>query len=207
MPVQYDSKHGGCAIVCGSAPSLHEDLAKAKELRPGATILGVNFVGLLVPEIEHIWTQHNEFAHKIKDKTGRPIKVHTRPKEYRSPGGGLWFNLAPDISWEQVDYVWPDLYWVNGSSGVAGAMWAKHGMGFDEVIMAGIQLSSSSLTYTPEYAATQFNGNGINFAGQHNIEHWQACLLSHHDKGLTKGVYSMSGYTRSLLGAPPGLGD
>jgi len=204
LPVKYETRHGGCAIVCGSAPSLHEDLAAARKLRPDATILGVNFVGYLVPEIEHVWTQHHEFAHKIKEKTGRPIKIHSRPREYKN-GGGLWLLPAADAAWDCVDYVWGDLAWVAGSSGAAGSLWAKHGLGFDEVIMAGIQLSLDSQVYTPAYADTQFRGNGVNFAEKNNIEHWQACLLSNKEKGLTKGIYSMSGFTRSLLGAPPGL--
>lgn len=206
MPVKYETKHGGCAILCGSAPCLYEDLAKAKELRPDAVILGVNFVGYLVPEVEHIWTQHTELAHKIKEKTGRPIKVHARPKEFRN-GGGLWFLPAPDVSWEQVDYVWPDLTWVNGSSGGAGALWAKHGMGFDEVIMAGVLLQKGQNFYNEKYADTQFRGNGINFAGDHNIEHWQACMIKHSDQGKMQGIYAMSGFPRGLLGAPPGLED
>jgi hypothetical protein len=204
LPIQYDSKHGGCAIICGSAPSLYEDLAKARELRPDATVVGVNFVGYLVPEIEHIWTQHHEFAHKIQEKTGRPIKIHSRPREYKS-GAGLWLLPASDGAWSCVDYVWPELAWVNGSSGAAGALWAKLGMGFDEVIMAGIQLSLESQVYTQAYADTQFRGNGTHFANESNIEHWQACLLGHKENGFTQGIYSMSGYTRSLLGAPPGL--
>lgn len=204
MPVQYETQHGGCAIVCGSAPCLHEDLAKAKELRPDAVVLGVNFVGYLVPEIEQVWTQHHELAHKIKSGTKRPIKIHSRPREYKA-GAGLWVLPASDAAWQSVDYVWPELHWLKGSSGVAGALWAKLGMKFDEVIMAGIPLSSESQTYIQAYADTQFRGNGTSFADASSIEHWQACLLGHRDKGFTKGIYSMSGFTGGVLGAPPGL--
>lgn len=204
MPVQYETHHGGSAIICGSAPCLYEDLEKARELRPDATVVGVNFVGYLVPEIEHIWTQHHEMAHKIKAGTGRPITLHSRPREYKS-GAGLWELPAGDAAWSCVDYVWPELHWVNGSSGVAGALWARLGMKFDEVILAGIPLSADSLVYTQAYADTQFRGNGTKFATESNIENWQACLLSHRDKGLTQGIYSMSGFTKGVLGAPQGL--
>jgi hypothetical protein len=61
--------------------------------------------------------------------------------------------------------------------------------------------------YTEKYADTQFRGNKINFAGDHNIEHWQACMIKHYDQGKMQGIYGMSGFPRGLLGAPPGLED
>lgn len=200
MPVEYTQKHGGCAIVCGSAPSLHEDLAKAKELRPGATIVGANYTAQLVPEIEHIWTLHNAEAKKIKDKVGRKIYIHTRPRQY-SNGGGLWLVPTPDEAWNEVDYVWKSLHWVTGSSGPSAALWAKHGLGFDEVIMAGIQLSTSSQYYVPGYLDPKKADRTL-FAEEHNILHWQACVLAHYEQGKYQGIYSMSGFTAGLLGTP-----
>ena len=57
MPQSYDVQHKGCAIICGAAPCVFEDLESALKLRPGATIVGVNNAAAIVPEIEHIWTQ------------------------------------------------------------------------------------------------------------------------------------------------------
>lgn len=200
MPVEYTQKHGGCAIVCGSAPSLHDDLAKAKELRPGATIVGANNTAELVPEIEHIWTLHNEGVHHIKQRAGRKIYVHTRPRKY-SNGGGLWLTPAPQESWDQVDYVWRSLHWLTGSSGASAALWAKHGMGFDEVIMVGIQLSSDSQHYISGYLDPKKKEQDY-FADQNSIEHWQACMISHRDQGKYEGIYAMSGFPAGLLGMP-----
>jgi hypothetical protein len=200
LPVEYTQKHGGCAIVCGSAPSLHEDLAKAKKLRPGATVLGANYTAQLVPEIEHIWTLHNAEAHIIKRRIGRKVYVHTRPRKY-SNGGGLWLVPTPDEAWNEVDYVWKSLHWVTGSSGPSAALWAKHGLGFDEVIMAGIQLSTDAQHYVPGYMDTKKADKTL-FAEEHNILHWQACMISHRDQGKYEGIYSMSGFTAGLLGMP-----
>jgi hypothetical protein len=179
---------------------LHEDLAKAKELRPGATVLGANYTAQLVPEIEHIWTLHNEGAHHIKRQAGRKIYVHTRPRKY-SNGGGLWLVPAPDEAWNEVDYVWKSLHWVTGSSGPAAALWAKHGLGFDEVIMAGIQLSTSAQNYVAGYLDPK-KKDPDHFADESNILHWQACVLAHYEQGKYQGIYSMSGFTAGLLGTP-----
>lgn len=200
MPDKYTQKHGGCAIVCGSAPSLHEDLAKARELRPNATIVGANHVAELVPEIEHIWTLHNEGAHLIKRQAGRRVFVHTRPRKY-SNGGGLWFLPTPDEAWNEVDYVWKELYWLTGSSGPSAALWAKHGMGFDEVIMAGIQLTPAAQNYVEGYLDPKKKGQDF-FADENSILHWQACMVGHRDQGKYEGIYAMSGFPAGLLGMP-----
>ena len=133
MRERYSVKHEGAAIICGSAPCVFEDLERALELRPYATVVGVNNAGSMVPTIKHVWTQHNNLAKQYKDKA--EVKVHGRA------------NIMGD--W--TDYVWPSLNWVCGSSGVAGALWAKHGLGFDEVIMAGIPLSQKVLKYNEMY--------------------------------------------------------
>lgn len=185
MPKRYEVRHRGVAIVCGGAPCLFEDLESAKKLRPEAEILGVNATAALVKEIEHIWTQHNNLAGQFKAKAGRDVKVHARS----------------NVMGNDVDYVWPELNWVSGSSGVAAALWARHGMGFDEVIMAGVPLHVNKLSYVAGYPSKPTKENG-SFAEKHQVEHWLMMLKSHIAEGKTQGIYSMSGATSRLLGFP-----
>ena len=182
MPQRYEVKHRGTAIVCGSAPCVFEDLENAKKLRPNATILGVNGTAGMFEEIEHIWTQHNNFASEFRSIAKRPIKIHARPK----------------IMGNDVDYWWPELSSVKGSSGLAGSLWAK-AMGFDEVIMVGIPLSTSETKYCDKYPA---NRNLKDFATEGNILTWQQFVRLYKEEGKTNGIYSMSGYTRKIFGAP-----
>lgn len=184
MPQSYDVQHKGCAIICGAAPCVFEDLENALKLRPGATIVGVNNAAAIVPEIEHIWTQHNNYAQEYKTKAGRPIKVHAR--------AGIMGN--------DVDYWWNSMVGMKGSSGVVAAIWAK-AMGFDEVVMAGIPLSVSSTDYYAQYPDSKPDRV---FAPTENIEHWQRFLYIHKEHGRMDGVTSLSGYTRQVLGAPVG---
>jgi hypothetical protein len=183
----YETKHEGTAIVCGSAPCVFEDLDKALKLRPNATILSVNATFGLFPDlkIEHTWTQHNEWALELKELIGdRNIKIHARS----------------NIMGAGVDYHWPSLDWVCGSSGVSGAMWAKNGMGFDEVIMVGIPLSPDQTKYAPEYPASTKEDHF--FAKSSLISHWLVHLNTHVENGKTNGVFSMSGETSKILGVP-----
>jgi hypothetical protein len=199
MAAIYKQRHGGCAILCGAAPSLFEDLAKARFLRPHADILGVNHAPSLVPEITHVWTQHGDVAPSIKASAKQQVFVHARPRKY-SNGAGMWLLPVPDSRWELVDYEWPSLTWVCGSSGIAGALWAKHGMGYDEVIMAGVPLNVKLMTYADGYASTPKFGR--DFAQDHQVEGWLGHLRTHKANGKTEGIFSMSGATAEILGMP-----
>jgi hypothetical protein len=172
-------------------------LNAARQLRPDATLLGVNNVAAMVDGIEHIWTQHSDHAPMFKANASH-IKVHARPRQYRN-GGGLWFLPASDRAWAAVDYVWPELTWVGGSSGVAAALWARHGMGFDEVILAGVPLEG--LRYAEPYPSVPTKEGGA-WAEEHQLVQWYEQLRGHQERGKTEGVYSMSGRTREVLGAP-----
>lgn len=139
----------------------------------------------MIQEIEHIWTQHNNLAGQFKKAAGRAISVHGRS----------------NVMGNDVDYVWPELNWVAGSSGVAAALWAKHGMGFDEVILAGVPLERTSLKYVDGYP-TKPTKNDNTFADDYQVEHWVQILHGHVKDGKTAGIFSMSGMTAKVLGRP-----
>lgn len=190
MARTYPYKHAGSAILCGTAPSLFEDLEEARRLRPDAPILGVTTMARLVPEVEHIWTQHGDEAGRLRDMAKRKIYVHARAKNYK----GVPANV------EECDFLWPELNWVGGSSGFAGAMWASHGLGFTEVIMCGIPISVDELGYVESLPLTPER-----FAIGHNYGStvgWQRQILGFKERGLTKAVRSMSGWTKEVFGAP-----
>jgi len=186
MPQRYEARHQGPAIICGSAPSVFVDLEKARQARPGAVILGVNLVAGMVDGIEHVWTQHNNMTEKFRSVAKGRIYVHARS------------GILGD-----VDYWWPELVGMKGSSGMVGALWAR-AMGFDEVIMAGIPLSTSETKYSEKYPGAF---GTTEFASEANILGWQEFARLYKKLGKTQGIYSMSGYTKKLFGSVPGLED
>lgn len=185
------------------------DVEKALSLRPDATLLGVNFSAALVPGVEHVWTQHIEIAGRIK-KQCNWVKVHSRPLSFQTKKGGAnWFFPVSKAQEDDVDYLWPDLCWIGGSSGFAAALWARHGMGFDEVILAGVPLNKETRKYSTEYeevtrAAIRppAHDNETHFASLDSLEHWQQCIRNFTEVGRTEGIYSMSGWTAEWLGMP-----
>ena len=200
MAAVYEGLHRGCAIICGAAPCVFEDLENARKLRPDATIVGVNNAAAMIPEIEHIWTQHPSDAQEYKKAAGKIIYIHSRPRNFDN-GAGTWRLVVSDETWESIDYYWPTLSWISGSSGAAGALWAKHGMGFDEVIMAGIPLSTDSLVYCEKYPSKPTQNNN-QYAKDTQVNHWLKIFSGLINEGKTKNIWSMSGSTKEMLGAP-----
>lgn len=135
---------------------------------------------------------------KIKAAAGRKIYVHARPRKFQV--GTV--NGIPSMkeAYDAVDYLWPSLPYAVGSSGVAGALWARHGMSFDEVIMAGIGLSADDLTYVAGYPNGYSQHAG--YAKPNQVDHWLGILRRHQEEGLTDGIVSMSGATQKILGGP-----
>jgi hypothetical protein len=84
---------------------------------------------------------------------------------------------------------------------VAGGLWAKHGMGFNEVILAGVPLSVNNLGYSDKYTSKPTKDGG-NFAEWNQVEHWAEILRGHKERGFTEGIYSVSGETNKILGMP-----
>jgi hypothetical protein len=66
--------------------------------------------------------------------------------------------------------------------------------------MAGITLSSKEITYADGYP-NKYTA-GVGYAAPPQIENWIGILKGHIKEGRTDGIYSMSGSTRKLLGAP-----
>jgi hypothetical protein len=194
----YPHRHSGAALVIGYAPSVRADVEAARRLRPDAMLLGVKYSCVLYPEIEHVWTQHIEQARHIREKAGRRVFIHSR-KRVNQTRRVHWFTAGQE---EDIDYLWPDLHWVSWSSGFAAALWARHGMGFDETILCGIPLEPGG--YTPEILTLKkMRGDGgASFVDTPALMRWRDGVRQFIREGKTGGIFSMSGWTRDALGAP-----
>lgn len=160
-------------------------------MRPNADVLGCNLVPAMIPEIKKTWTQEaTKNGRMIRSHVAEDVEIHT----YAMPQPGLEHLY-------QADYVWPELSWICGTSGFGAGLWAKHGLGYDEVILAGVPLDRSIKVYRSEYKSP-FNNPEMPFASDELFEHWYHQIKAHRSKGRTESIFSMSGATMYLLGAP-----
>ena len=156
----------GPVLICGSADSLYDDIDNCH--RPGAALIGVN--GAPVRAM-HRFSCHTK---------------NLKAKGWVQPG-----ELCHSIEaapW--VDYVWPTVNDVSGTSGWAAAKMALL-MGYEEVILCGIPIDASP--YTTGRPAKSFEHEDI-------LEAYRVAIFN--DIEYHGRVHSMSGWTRELLGPP-----
>ena len=166
---EYPIAHTGTALICGSADGLYDDIDGTGRL--GVTLIGVN--GAPVRAL-HRFSVHWR---------------NLRAKAWIQPGE-VSHSVTPrdDAPW--VNYWWPTVNDVAGSSGWAAAKMARL-MGFDEIILCGIPIDDRA--YTNGRPARSFEDQEILQGYRRAIEG----DTEHHS-----AIRSMSGWTRELLGAP-----
>lgn len=196
----YRARHEGPALVAGAAPSVFSDVARARQLFPTAPIYGANSACNLFPDIGHVWTQHAQCVADIKAACPG-VMVHARGRTFRERH--LQHTLT-DEAWGLLDYTWPDLEWVNGTSGVGAALWARWGLGHSPVIVCGVALDPASNTYADGYPWPMRGMDGTVWQDPRGdvFDGWRAMVDAHHTAGKLHGILAMSGYIKTLVGEP-----
>lgn len=189
---EWTTPMGGTLIVVGSAPSLYEDLKAAKALRPDAHVLLINGAAQLVEEAQHMLAGHCEkadafvAARRKKFPHAPPILVHA---SFRN---GLGMPECVTHRWRGV---------ATGGTSAWKAVRIGKAMGYSEIILAGCPIDDSG------YAAGESDGIAHSCAriglGEGRMYHNYRVTFAKRAKEEGRGVYSMSGYSRELLGVPP----
>ena len=174
------------AIVAGSARCLWPDLAQAQALAPHAAIIAVNVTAQFLPRVDHIVSLHKDLPGLL-----RILRVHMDMalKEHAPATITHSIRMAHGI-----DRVW-DLP-ATGTSSLLGARVAL-GLGYERVILAGVPLDSSGRFFDPP-GVSQWDWDGPQ--GDPTREAWRAAK----DTEFGGAVFSLSGWTHTLLGEPPG---
>jgi len=182
---EYKERHAGPCIVLGSAWCVDSDLKKALGLRPGAFLIGVNRTvghykcGMMVA-IDRKKAQAWKQSHL--DRFG-PVELH----------GGREGAYGAIEAYPWYDHFWPELQEGGGTSCLLAARIALE-VGFNEVILCGAPLSCGPYLDGEDDWSRR---NDIQLRAYRNP--WRKLM----HKGLLYGkVYSMSGWTRDLLGEP-----
>jgi hypothetical protein len=204
-------------LVVGSAPCLFEDVQHALALRPFAEIMLVNGACTAIENAEHMLCGHEEKAEMFVRERKRvfpnapPIKVHGCCHAHRKEMMGEMFPSITD--W------WPHEMGVGATSASKAAKIAFM-LGATEVILCGCPMDQPG--YFPGEAKVNQHvmclrigdhGNAFNLFKQNGaplpvqeariIKGYRANLKTLADGEFKGKVFSMSGFTRQCLGAPP----
>ena len=191
----YPTKHGGTALVIGAAPdAVDEYLAATQRLLSRPYTIAVNDMADRVP-CDAIATCHAEsvagiLAKMTASKYLNPT-VHYYPSDQRHVP-----NSAPN-----VNHVWSGPPAGSGTSSLCAALIAK-AIGFSKVILCGVPLTKTGYVEGyPEDGYSEFSvkkGKTMNGTLVQRHETW----TKFYHEGLLRGVTSVSGFTKDLLGGP-----
>lgn len=191
-------------LVVGSAPGLYADLAAAQALCDDFEVLLVNGAGAAVETAQHLLAGHTDKAEefvKARD-TAFPLAAEYRVhatydcRRGRSPLG----------DYPSVTDWWPQAQFSSGATSAGKAARIGFALGFDRVILCGCPMDGSG--YFPgesagigQLKACQRIGDPAKQAAS-TIRRYRE-RMAELAKGEFKGrVFSMSGFTREVLGAP-----
>lgn len=187
----YPHLHSGTVLVCGFAATLWDDLAAVESVKPGLPIIAVNEAAVHLPAFA-IYSFHTE-----AEKLGRWTKEQ---RENFGDGFTVHGSGSRDFYEHNIrNYPHVQYWWAasasRGSSGWCARILAGM-MGFDEVVLCGIPLDHRR--YADKKPAWYWQSGRTNA-----VTVFQKAVKAdtvHHE-----GCYSVSGWTRELLGAPPWL--
>lgn len=193
MP-QYPERHQGTLLVVGSGPTLYDDYERAAAAFPDSWIMAINDVaGVLVAN----------FVVSLE---------HERMAYFRELQLSLWENFTTHCGLNLLNgqeyYQFPAVdYWWQGAHCPATSAWGgvRIGkmMGFEQIILCGCPLNGGDgyaidVSQTPQRPGEQrlghMQGGGLLATYQEMIQ------LYAQKEG--ENVYSMSGFTREVLGEP-----
>ena len=191
-------------FVVGSAPCLYEDLAAAKKLYWDYEIMLVNGACTAVENAQHVLSGHTNKA-----------EVFAAERRKRFPDAPPWRLHANWVTpkaragqYPRVEYPsvtdWWDGSVSTGATSAAKAARIGLAMGFAPIILCGCPMDGSG--YSPAEAQIKHDCARIGHASAQklNIVEGYKRKMARLAEGEFKGkVFSMSGYTRAVLGGPP----
>lgn len=184
-------------LVVGSAPCLHEDFEAAMRLRPDAHVLLINEAMGALALAHHLLAGHSDKADQFlsyrreKFPFAPPVPLHATWRE------GMKMPACVTHRW------------AHGADGATSAWKAVRigllGMGYQEAILCGCPLEATGYFNPLETARFERSDDGARIGRDRDrtMYHVYRRRMAEHARGpLASRVFSMSGYTRDLFGAP-----
>lgn len=184
----------GTLLIVGSAPCVFEDFEHAKGLRPYCDVLLINGAAQLFETAQHVLAGHGEkaalfmAARRARFPNAPPVYVHASRRGGTDP--------------KDVTHIWENVS--TGGTSAWKAVRIGKAMGYEELILCGCPIDDSG------YAASESDGiahsckrigHGERY-GTNRMYHNYRRTFAIRANGEGRGVYSMSGYSRELLGPP-----
>jgi hypothetical protein len=194
-------------LVVGSAPCLFQDVAAAKRLYPEAHTMTVNDSCGALPDIQHMLA-----GHTVKAEAFVAYRKEKFPDKPMPQVHANWARLeeAPKKDYPSVT-MWHGGEVSSGASSAGKAIRIGFKLGYDRIILCGCPMNGGGYFNPSEEDRLQkpFQRYGKCRRIGHDKEQSHRSIVGYRKKfaELAKTewagrVFSMSGWTRKILGAP-----
>lgn len=175
----YSFAHSGPVLVCGNAACLFDDVSRARSVVGDVPVIAINGAAKVI-KADALYSKHPERFITFRWLDGQQFHFNTTPTIHADTRA----KEKPAC----VDYWWEGIWGGGGSAWDARKL--AHYLGFDLVVLCGCPLVPGPYT----------NGGGIGgYMTDKNVVQDLRDGLEKDSKWHT-GAYSMSGWTRELLG-------
>ena len=196
-------------MVVGSAPCLYADVRAALELFSDAEIMAINEAGGALARVDHVLAGHTAKAEQFVSYRRQKFP---NCKEFRVHANWMRLNEAPKDQYPSVTDWWGgDVS--SGATSAGKAVRIAKKMGFDRVVLCGCPMDSSGYFNPQDTTAMQkeYQHFGkcarIGLAQDENnrsVIRYKETFKKLAATEWRGWVFSMSGFSRQLLGEPSG---
>lgn len=191
-------------FVVGSAPCLYQDLEAAKKLYWDYEIMLVNGACTAVEYAEHVLSGHTAKAEIFATERHKrfphapPWRLHANWALPKIRAGQYPRDEFPSVT------DWWEGGFSTGATSAAKAARIGLAMGYSPVILCGCPMDGSG--YSPAEAQIEHDCARVGAAESQSapiVESYKRKMASLAKGEFKDKVYSMSGFTREVLGGPP----
>lgn len=189
----WTDKRAGTLLVVGSAPCLFEDVERARALRMHADTLLINEAAGAIEDAQHVLAGHGDKAdlfmayRREKFPDAPPVFVHASLRSDRPLG-------------RSVTHVWHHV--ATGGTSAWKAVRIGKAMGYGEIILCGCPMVASGYFNNAETGKFKHDCARFGYGEGRQYDNYRRTFeVRARTEGV--GVYSMSGWSRELLGEPP----
>lgn len=195
----------GVLLVAGSAPCVLEDLQNARQLFPVHEVMTVNGACAVIEDTDHCLAGHTDkaeifaAARRAAFPNALPWRLHAswlhHPKRRPEPPS----NEFPSVTdWHES--------WASSGATSAGkaAMIGLH-IGFERIVLCGCPMDGSGYIFdeAPVKAAPGMQRVGdLRMQDRATIRRYRDTMARLAQTDFKGRVFSMSGFTKQVLGAP-----
>lgn len=191
-------------LVVGSAPCAHDDLAAARALFPDGEVLLVNGACTMIEDAEHMLAGHTDraefFAATRREAfPDRPIRIHASWARHRQRRPEPPFDKYPSVT------QWHGPEVSSGATSAGKAALIGLALGYDPVVLCGCPLDGSGYSFDEAYAPYDSSCQRVGDPKMQNrrtIVRYRERMKQLAETTFRGRVFSMSGYTKQVLGAP-----